>query len=127
MDFTYTWWNEYSDYGESVDFFHNTWRVGVGMELKADMQSTLPFRKFSYRLGGMYETYHTTYNGKAMAGFGVSIGMGFPIRRAQSMINVGFDYTRRGDLAKGQVREDFFRLGVSFTSIETWFVKRKYD
>lgn len=126
-DVTYTWWNEYSEYGKKYDFFRNTYSVNLGAELKHDPQAASKARAIDYRIGGFYQTLYAAYDGREFVSYGLSLGVGIPVRKSRSMINVGFQYGRVGALRKGQIQEDYFRIGVSFTSVETWFVKPKYD
>lgn len=126
-DFTYTWWKEYEEYGKKYDFFRNTYSVNVGAELKNDPQAASKARAIAYRIGGFYQTLYAAYDQKEFSAFGVSLGVGIPVRKTRSMINVGLQYGRLGSLAKGQIQEDYLRIGISFASVETWFVKPKYD
>lgn len=126
-DMSYTWWNEYSEYGRKYDFFRNTYSVNFGAELKNDPQAASKARAVDYRIGGFFQTLYAAYDGQEFASFGVSLGVGIPVRRTRSMINIGVQYGRVGALRKGQIQEDYFRIGVSFSSVETWFVKPKYD
>jgi hypothetical protein len=43
-----------------------------------------------------------------------------------TMINVAFEYGRRGN-DKNILRESLFRFSVGFSLSDFWFVKRKYD
>lgn len=127
VDFTYAWWSDYSDFGKKYDYFKNTYTIAVGAELKNNYQSASAMRRVAYRLGGRYGTFYTDFDGKNMAGFAINLGVGIPVRGTRSMINIGLEYGKAGNEKKGQIREDCFKLGVSFSSVETWFVKRKYD
>ncbi|MDE5736014.1 MAG: hypothetical protein K2H65_02920, partial [Bacteroidales bacterium] len=60
-------------------------------------------------------------------GYALNLGVGIPVRRSRSMINVGLEYGHVGRLQAGQITENYFKIGVGFSSVETWFVKRKYD
>ncbi|MDE7091131.1 MAG: hypothetical protein K2O53_05340, partial [Bacteroidales bacterium] len=127
VDFTYAWWSQYKEYGESYDYFRNTFRVAAGMELKPNYQSASPMRRVAYRIGGRYETYYADYGQKNLDGYALNLGVGIPVRRSRSMINVGLEYGHVGRLQAGQITENYFKIGVGFSSVETWFVKRKYD
>lgn len=126
-DVTYVWWKEYKDYGRRFDYLQNTLSVNVGAELKHDPQAISKARRVAYRIGGFYQQQCVVDQGKQIQAFGLSVGVGIPVRKSRSMINVGLQYGRIGALKKGQVQEDYLRIGVSFSSVETWFVKPKYD
>lgn len=127
MDFSYVWWKEYRDFGKEIDFFRNTYSIALGAELKSNMQSTSIMRRIAYRIGGRYETFYADFGGKNLDGFAISLGIGIPVRKTRSFINIGLEYGKTGSLDKSQIRENYFRVGLSFTSVETWFVKRRYD
>lgn len=126
-DVTYTWWKDYKDYGRTFDYLKNTLSVNVGAELKHDPQANSKARRVAYRIGGFYQQQCITDNGKQLQAFGLSLGVGIPVRKSRSVINVGLQYGRIGAVKKGQIQEDYLRIGVSFSSVETWFVKPKYD
>ncbi|MDE7072674.1 MAG: hypothetical protein K2O66_04865 [Bacteroidales bacterium] len=126
-DFTYVWWKEYKDYGHAYDYLKNTFSVNVGAELKHDPQANSKARRVAYRIGGFYQQQCVADNGKQLQAFGISLGVGIPVRKSRSIINVGLQYGRIGALNKGQIQEDYLRIGVSFASVETWFVKPRYD
>ena len=127
VDFTYAWWSQYKEYEETYDYFRNTFRVAAGMELKPNYQSASAMRRVAYRIGGRYETYYADFGQRNLFGYAVNLGVGIPVRRSRSMINVGLEYGHVGRLKVGQIAENYFKIGVGFSSVETWFVKRKYD
>lgn len=126
-DFAYTWWKEYQEYGNRYDFFRNTYAANIGAELKNNPQATSVARRFAYRIGGFFQTHYTAFSGKELFSYGFSVGLGIPVRKSRSLINVGLQFGQTGALSRGQIRENFMRVGVSLSSVETWFVKPKYD
>lgn len=126
-DFTYTWWKEYSEYGNTYDFFRNTYSVNAGAELKNNPQATTVARRFAYRIGGFFQNNYTAYTENELYSYGFTVGLGIPVRKSRSLVNVGLQFGQTGSLKRGQIRENFMRVGVSFSSMETWFVKPKYD
>lgn len=126
-DFAYAWWKEYSEYGKAYDFFRNTYSANVGAELKNNPQATTVARRFAYRIGGFFQNNYTAYTDRELYSYGFSVGLGIPVRKSRSLINVGLQFGQTGSLKRGQIRENFMRVGVSFSSLETWFVKPKYD
>ena len=125
-DFSYSFWEQYEEYGQKYNY-QNTYAVNVGAELKNNPQAVSKARHFAYRIGAFYQTYYAAYGGNNLTSFGLSLGLGIPIRKSRSLINVGFQYGRIGVMNKGQIAEDYFRIGISLSSLETWFVKPKYD
>lgn len=66
-----------------------------------------------------------------------SLGFGFPIWRHYSIegvksvmvsrINVGIDYTIRGNTDPGMIQENIFGIKFGLSLADKWFVKRKYQ
>lgn len=127
VDVAYTWWKDFKDYGKAYDYFENTLSVNAGAELKNDPQAASKARRVAYRIGGFYQQQCVSYEGHRLQSFGISVGVGIPVRKSRSLINVGVQYGKTGSLNLGQIREDYLWIGVSFSSVETWFVKPKYD
>ncbi|MEG1909982.1 MAG: hypothetical protein RR190_03325, partial [Bacteroidales bacterium] len=116
VDFTYYDWSKFSSFGERVKFFDNTWNIAVGGEMKSDLSNSLYARKLTYRIGFRYGNLYPDYEQKQLEEFGVSLGVGFPIRKSRSTINVGIEAGSSGQLSKGQIQTNFVKIGVSFTS-----------
>ena len=57
--------------------------------------------------------------------YGLTVGVGFPLKTAKTILNVAFKYDKIGSSAKGGIREDCFKLSFSATINETWFFKSK--
>ena len=108
--------------------------MNVGAELKNNPQATTVARRFAYRIGGFFQNNYAAgmkkdeaSPAKELYSYGFSVGLGIPVRKSRSLINVGLQFGQTGSLKRGQIRENFMRVGVSFSSLETWFVKPKYD
>ncbi len=91
-------------------------------------------KRVAYRCGLRYGTLPLMVNGSAINDFGLSLGMGFPLRKLKferelfgSYINLGFEIGRRGSLSNGLVQEDYYKFNLGFTFNDKWFIKRKLD
>mgnify|MGYP002508861391 FL=1 len=74
-----------------------------------------------WRLGVNYTTAYTNrYN---EAEWGVSMGVGFPLRTAGTVINTTLEYGKRG--TRNVLSENYLRLVVNASISEHWFFKRK--
>lgn len=84
--------------------------------------------RLEYRLGAHYGDNYLIINKKQIKEYGVSAGIGFPIKRTASVANIYFDFTRRTGPASSSIQgEDVFSVGLSMNLYDFWFVKRKYD
>ncbi|MBE7628535.1 hypothetical protein [Tenacibaculum piscium] len=60
--------------------------------------------------------------------FGINVGLGLPLPRQLSNINIGFEYGQKGTTNYNLIKEKYFnvRLSLSLNSTK-WFHKRKID
>jgi hypothetical protein len=92
-----------------------TYRASFGVEMLADLRNNFWMRRLSYRVGANWQTYDYRYKDKQISGFGISAGIGIPIRRSRSNIYIFGEYSRMGSLKQGQIEQNTGRIGVSFS------------
>lgn len=100
-----------------------------GVEFIPDKYSNYSFvKRMEYRIGGHIEDNYLVLNGKQVKEFGMSLGVGIPMRRTLSKTNLFVDYTRKSVSAGAYpYRENYFTMGLSLNLYDFWFIKRKYD
>ncbi|MDP3312253.1 hypothetical protein [Lutibacter sp.] len=59
----------------------------------------------------------------AINDFGISFGVGLPIGKQLSNINVGFELGKRGEATKGLVQENYFNFKLGLSLNDKWFKK----
>jgi hypothetical protein len=57
--------------------------------------------------------------------YGVSLGLGVPMNDRRSFLNFAFEYTTIQPELKTLIKEQYFKITVSYTFNELWFFKRK--
>jgi hypothetical protein len=57
---------------------------------------------------------------------GISFGIGIPLRRTLSGLNIGFEYAQRASGSNDLISENFFRFNFGINVYERWFVRRKF-
>jgi hypothetical protein len=85
------------------------------------------FQHSYYRIGLRNEKLAYSVNGKSVVENALSAGIGLPLKKTTSTINIGLELGQRGDLNNGQMRERFVLLNVGFMLSDTWFQRRKID
>jgi len=88
------------------------------------------FKRVAYRFGTRYNTSYILINNKPLTEYGITFGMGLPIKRQESALpnlNFGFEYGKRGQAKGGLIEETFFNFNIGITINDRWFIKRKYD
>lgn len=110
--------------------FTSNYSINVGGQLipKHDGQSY--FKRMAYRVGARYSNSHIEINNVNWNEYGITFGMGLPVRRSENSyprLNFGIEYGKRGTTESGLIQEDFVNLNFGLTINATWFRKRKYD
>lgn len=132
FDFTHTDWDSYRVDGEVDPNVSSNWQARFGAELNPVRKNNY-FSIVSYRLGFFTGPEYVRLNNTKMPGYGVSFGLGLPLinyngamaRYQQSVLNLGFEYVKRGN-KQNIIKEDLFRISAGFSLSDLWFIKRRY-
>jgi hypothetical protein len=128
IDFIKTRWSASTIPG-SKDYAADTRELLIGAEFIPDKFSNFGIlNRIEYRIGGHIGDNYLVINQEQIKEYGASIGIGIPIKRTATKINLFFDYSRKtGSLSKIH-SEDYFTMGFSLNFYDDlWFLKRKYD
>ncbi len=85
------------------------------------------FKRVVYRAGVRYEETGLNLNNQGIDEFGISFGLGLPAGQDFSNVNVGIEYGQRGTTNSNLIKENFFKLSLSLSLNDKWFVQRKFD
>ncbi|MCM4160986.1 hypothetical protein DHB64_13890 [Antarcticibacterium sp. W02-3] len=80
-----------------------------------------------YRAGIRFEETGLNLNNESINEFGISFGLGLPAGSNFSNANLGFEYGQRGTTNSGLIKENFFKLSLSLSLSERWFLQRRFD
>jgi len=98
-----------------------------GVELIPNYRSFHYLEVIRYRLGGHFGDSYYNIDGASIKEFGMSFGLGLPLRKSSTMINLAMEYSQRGTTDNNLIREDYFTFSVNLTLGDIWFIKRKFD
>ncbi|HEA31079.1 MAG TPA: hypothetical protein ENH91_13990 [Leeuwenhoekiella sp.] len=101
-------------------------RVG-GFYIPRFNSITSYLERIVYRAGFRYQETGLNINGIGINEFGISFGVGLPMGRAFSNANISFEYGQRGTQNAGLIKEDFFKVGLSLSLNDKWFVPFKFN
>ena len=111
----------------SVEFIDaNKFRIG-GFFIPRYTSFTNYWYRVIYRLGVWYEETGINLRGEDINEYGISFGIGLPIGRLFSNVNVGFELGSKGTTKNGLVKENFFNTFISLSLNDKWFEKRYID
>jgi len=100
----------------------------VGAEwIPNERTGTKYLHRIRYRAGLHYAQDYIKLNGYQVRDFGMSFGLGLPLKRSNTSINLVFDFGTKGTSEANQLKESYRRITFNFTMHEYWFIKRKFD
>ena len=59
--------------------------------------------------------------------FGITFGVGLPMYRSSSTINIAAEIGRRGTKKNNLIEEKYAKLNLSVNLHDLWFIQRRYD
>lgn len=125
---------QYQDWGSGYKLENNTvgdpfnqyLLIGGGFErIQSSKIFTSLFEKMDFRLGGYYRKLSQTSSGSDVKEAALSLGFSLPLQRFRSKIDFAGIVGKRGDLNSNSYEETFFKVGVSVSALERWFIKLK--
>lgn len=106
----------------------NTTNLSFGAEFIPNERTASKYlQRIRYRAGVHYNKDYVMLNGYQLRDFGMSFGLGLPLGRSNTSVNLGFEYGNIGTAEANQIKETYGRVILSFTMHEYWFMKRKFD
>ncbi len=130
-DFRYQDWTNAAIFGEQ-DSLGTGQRISLGVEYVPDGKNA-PIMKYRrnirYRMGAFFnDTYLEFDQGNTKVNnFGISFGLGLPLKRSNTTFNISLELGQRGSLKNNLVKENYAVLGVNFSFADIWFIKHKYE
>jgi hypothetical protein len=128
FDFITTKWAE-SIIPGSTGYAANTTEMKAGLEFIPEKYSNYSYlRRVEYRLGGHIGNNYLIINNEQIKEYGVSIGLGLPMRKTLSKTNLFLDFTKKAGSAENNLHnENYLSVGLSLNLYDYWFLKKKYD
>jgi len=127
FDYVMTKWSE-STLSGSEGYIADTRSLRFGLEYIPEKYSNFNFlKRIEYRLGAHMDDNYLLIDGKQIKEVGVSFGLGLPMRRTFSKVNLFVDYTRRSGSGSLMHTENYFSVGASLNLYDFWFEKRRYQ
>jgi long-subunit fatty acid transport protein len=128
----YTFLNS-SNFGNSLTTienvsYNNASKLAVGGFYIPKYNSfTSYWERVTYRAGIRYEHTGITIRNEDINDFGISFGLGLPLGRTISNLNLGVEFGKRGTTNAGLIQENYVNFHISLSLNDRWFIKRKYN
>jgi long-subunit fatty acid transport protein len=126
-DVNYTNWSSYREFGR-VTSLTNSLGVSVGGSFIPNILDYKNyFKRIEYRAGLRYDNGNIILSDTRISTYGLSVGMGMPLGKSKSRINLSAEYFVKGTTDNNLIKEEYFRfiLGLNFS--DKWFQRYKYD
>jgi hypothetical protein len=130
-DVTYQKWAD-ARFKDQKNAFNDRLKFNLGGEIIPNLMNNKYYNRVRYR-GGLY--YSKSYlvasssaDSDSTSGYkeyGVNVGLGLPMPDRRSFVNVALEYSLLSPNVNTFIKEQYFKLTVSYTFNELWFLKRK--
>lgn len=122
-DYMMQQWKNALFFGKT-DSLHNKSKIALGAEFIPNPRGNKYFERVRYRAGlNLHEPYYKLPGSAPIKNFGISFGVGLPLRTANTMLNASIEYGKSGN--RNKLREDYFKITFNASFNENWFFKRK--
>ncbi len=123
LDYTIQNWGDAKFLGVR-DTLTNRSKFVIGGEYLPNPKSRKYFDQVRYRAGfNMSDPYYKIGGQTQPRNFGITFGIGLPLKNSATVVNTTFEYGKIGK--SGLLREDYFKFTLNATFTENWFFKRK--
>ena len=123
VDYLYQPWSKYTFNEKKSNFLRNASKLSAGFEYRPSKEPGRSFwEQFLFRAGLSYEQTQYIINGEGINQYSVSGGFSLPLSYENS-IDVGLEYAIRGTNKEDLYKENIYRLNVSVTLGDLWFVR----
>ena len=127
-DYYHQAWSDAKFLGAKSNFLTDLSKFAVGAEWIPDKFSIKSFySRIAYRAGFKYEQTYLIFNNRQINDFGITFGVGLPVYRSKSTINVAAEFGKKGTTDNNLVLENYFRLNLMVNLYDLWFIKRRFD
>ena len=104
---------------DTIVFLNNRHKWVLGAEYIHDPNGLRYVDRMRWRIGADLTTSYISSD----LNYGITIGVGLPLKTARTILNVAFEYDKIG--RRNFIREDCFKLSFNATINEMWFFKSK--
>ena len=120
-------WSNFKNFGAN-DSLRNSWGYGLGASFTPDYRNPKNIlARLEYRVGYRYEQSNLMVNGLGIDVNSLTCGVGIPLIKSRSKLNLGFEYITRGSIENGLIKETYYRFIVGISFSDKWFHRYRYD
>lgn len=120
FDYAMREWEKAAYYGVK-DSLKNTQRYSLGISYRNNPYSKKYVDRVEWRMGGYMTNSYLKQD--ATKNFGISFGVGLPLKNSNSMVNAAFEYNHRG--SSSVLKENQYKLTINANFCENWFFRKR--
>jgi hypothetical protein len=123
FDYSMQNFSEFKVFSKSSDNLQNSYKISTGFELQALNELSSKFwERVLWRIGLSFEKTPYKFSGIGINQYSFFGGVSLPIN-PDNLIDISFQYSKRGTTEKSLLKEDFIRLNLSLVFNELWFLR----
>ncbi len=126
LDYAYQGWAD-AEYFGCTDTLASTNRIALGVEYLPRRMADYYYQVIKYRAGLQYSDSYINFAPGNLKDISMTLGVGLPFKGQRSMLNISLEAGKTLTPDKSFIQENFYKLNVSVTFNETWFMKRKFN
>lgn len=134
-EYTFKEWSKLNLFGEPNTELQNASQFKLGAWIIPNNKDVHNYWKtIQYRAGLNYNTGYLAIaelsnntSEASLNDLSLSFGLGFPIKRSNTIANIGVQLGKRGTIENNLVEEKYIKFHLAFTFNDKWFTKRKID
>jgi hypothetical protein len=120
-------WSEFRYLGNDPGMVNNL-RLSLGAQFRPSVTNMGKyFQRVNYRAGVRYQQGNLIIDDTRINDLGLSFGVGLPMKKSNSTINVAFEIGSKGTTANGLIQENYMRLTIGAALQERWFLQRRFN
>lgn len=126
-DFNYKQWEDFKFFASPEPLVNNMQFALGGFYNPSVSTVSNYFNRVTYRAGVRYSDGFLEIRDHRIDEFGISFGVGLPLPRTSSTINLAVELGRRGTRNENLIKENYVKFTLGLSIFERWFVIRKYE
>ena len=127
FDYSTQNWSEFELLGNSQNYQDNHY-LSCGINYTPNPKSLENyFKRVDYRLGGHYYYTNLKLNNTAIMDYGISLGLGIPLKNRKTKVNLTYEYGVKGTTDSYLIQQNYNVISLSMSLYDRWFIKRKFD
>lgn len=120
-------WSEFRYLGNDQQLKNNL-RLSLGGQYRPSaVDIGKYYERINYRAGFRFEQSYLEILDTRLNDFGISFGVGLPMKKSKSTMNIAVELGTQGTTENGLIKEKYVRFTVGTSLQERWFLKRRFN